>query len=58
MAPALMALPCYVHRSGGIQAGRQWLPCHHEDQPEQWDEARLQGRSLRRRTVPRRRSLD
>ena len=47
MAAALTAAPSFVHHSVDTQAGRQCLSCHREDQPEQWDDVRLQDRSLK-----------
>ena len=48
MAPALTAAASDVHHSGATQAGRQCVPCHREDQSEQWDDVRLQDRSLKK----------
>lgn len=46
MAQALTALPADIPPSGVTQAGRLYLPCHHEDHPEQGGVAKPQGRSL------------
>lgn len=48
MAPALTAAASDAHHSGATQAGRQCVPCHREDQSEQWDDVRLQDRSLKK----------
>lgn len=47
MAQALTALPSDIPPSGTTQAGRLYLPCHHEDHPEQWGVAKPPGRSLK-----------
>lgn len=48
----LTALPADIPPSGATQAGRLYLPCHHEDHPEQWGVAKPQVRSLDSKAEP------